>query len=179
MKVSTFLASAALVAAAQALVGFDPARISACQRPTNNGCAQLCEQCTDSADSSPSEINACFDKSNFNKLCIAAQAQKVFDPARINACQHPVNGGCAKICEKCTDSTDPSPSVVNTCLDKSNFDKLCISRPSKLTTRADIDCEKVKPYKPSEVLQGECKVLCVFAKKSGDWMEFEEHCKQS
>ncbi|KAK6530732.1 hypothetical protein TWF281_007571 [Arthrobotrys megalospora] len=45
--------------------------------------------------------------------------------------------------------------------------------------KRDVDCEKVAPRKPNEVLKGECKVLCVWAKQSGNWAEFEEHCTKN
>ncbi|KAF3193073.1 hypothetical protein TWF225_010924 [Orbilia oligospora] len=54
-----------------------------------------------------------------------------------------------------------------------------VAIPSTPVKRADIDCDKTVPYNLSKVLKGECKVLCVWAKQSGNWSEFEEHCKKN
>ncbi|EPS44885.1 hypothetical protein H072_1122 [Dactylellina haptotyla CBS 200.50] len=106
----------------------------------------------------------------------AAHSLAVIDPARTNACKRPMDDGCAQLCKKCMPA-NAAPTTINQCFDTSKFDKLCIPPPPTPAKYKNIDCDKVTPKDPKEVLKGECAVLCKFAKKSNDWKEFEEHCK--
>ncbi|KAK6535564.1 hypothetical protein TWF694_002018 [Orbilia ellipsospora] len=114
-------------------------------------------------------------------LFATAHSLAVIDPARIDACKKPMDDGCAQLCKKCMIPSSP-PASVNSCFEKGSFDKLCIPKASTSAASAKyakIDCDKVATKNASVASQGECKVLCKFAKmdKAADWKEFEEHCK--
>ncbi|KAK6337536.1 hypothetical protein TWF730_002933 [Orbilia blumenaviensis] len=56
-----------------------------------------------------------------------------------------------------------------------------INMPSTSVKRADVDCDKVVPSPTSldNATKGECKVLCKWAKQSGNWAEFNENCMEN
>ncbi|EPS38503.1 hypothetical protein H072_7733 [Dactylellina haptotyla CBS 200.50] len=112
-------------------------------------------------------------------LVATSQALALIDPVRINACKRPIDEGCKELCKKCMPSGNPPPSV-NKCFDTNNFDTLCIPPPKKASVpkkNANIDCDRVQTKDAAEASDAECKVLCTFAKRSGNWEEFESNCK--